>query len=245
MAQKFKIMKRNTLSTTFLIFLCLSISATADTVRVLAISDGKALVNVNNNSQMTMTPGSEIEGVRLVNIKNNAANFYIMGDLHSISTGQMAIVSTSNFTKPHDPESNGIVIRKENSTKRFREVSIHENRTGSYLIDGTINGIAVRFQIDTGAATIAMSRDTGTRIGLPIGKGIQSINIGATGRALSRTGTCQKVTVGQIELANVLCSISEKQDNGMLNQVTLLGMSFLRRINMRQENGVLTLSQAY
>jgi len=238
-------MKRLPITTTFLLFLCLSISATADTVRVLAISKGKALVDINNYSQITITPGSEIDGVRLLNIKGNIADFSIHGDIHKISVGQMTIVSTSTFTTPHDPESNGIVIRKGNSAKKIREISIATNRSGSYYINGTINSVPVRFHIDTGATTIAMSRAKGIEIGLPFEKGISAIATTASGKIPSFAGSCQKVTIGEIELENVICTVSEKPDDGMLNHEVLLGMSFLRRINMRQENGILTLSQAY
>lgn len=238
-------MKRITITAAFLLFLCLSISAIADTVRVLAISKGRALVDINNYSQMTMTPGSEIDGIRLLNLKGTVANFSIHGDLHKISVGQMTIVSSSTFTTPRDPESNGIVIRKGNSARKIREISIAANRSGSYYINGTINNVPVRFHIDTGATTIAMSRAKGTEIGLLFEKGIPVIAATASGKIPAFAGSCQRVTVGEIELANVICSVSEKLDDGILNHEVLLGMSFLRRINMRQENGILTLSQVY
>lgn len=192
-----------------------------------------------------MTPGTEIEGIRLLNIQGNIANFSIQGDLYKISTGQITVVSTSTFARPRDPESNGIVIHKGNSARKIREISIPADRKGRYFIMGTINSVPIRFQIDTGADTIAMSRSEGARIGLPVEKGIRGTSTTASGTMSTFNGSCQEVTVGPITLNHVMCSVSEKPDNSALNQATLLGNSFLRRITMHQENGVLTLSQAY
>lgn len=236
-------MNKIVLPAVFLIFLSCSISAIADSVRVLAISGGRALVNVNSNAEVTMTRGSEIDGVRLLAIRGGVAEFSILGDLHNLTVGQTAIVTSSAFLSPRDPESHGISIRKDSDHRVAKEFSISSDRQGNFYTIGTINGVPMRFQIDTGATIIAMSRATGISVGLPFEKGVRVIAGTASGQANSFVGSCREVTVGPIRLENVLCAVSEKSDNGMLNQVTLLGNSFLRRLKMRQENGVLTLIQ--
>lgn len=236
-------MNRTVLLAVFSVFLSFSMPVIADSVRVLAISGGRALVNVNNNAEMTMTRGSEIDGVRLLDVRGGVAEFSISGDLYRLSVGQTAIVASSTFTSPRDPEGHGIFIHKGDVHRTVKEFSIAADRQGRYKAMGAINGVPMLFQIDTGADTVAMSRVSGVRVGLPFEKGVRAISLTASGTKPSFIGACREVTVGPIRLEKVLCSVSENPDDGMLNHVTLLGNSFLRRLKMHQENGVLTLIQ--
>lgn len=224
----------------FLLLLMFSALAGAESVRVLAISGGRALVDVNN-SEFTMSRGAQIDGVRLIGISGGAAEFSILGDLHRLSVGQTAVVTASSFTVPHNFEGVGVVIHKSSERGTVKEYSIPADRRGRYYVMGTINGALVRFQVDTGADTIVMSRDSGLRIGLPFEKGVKVMSTTASGRAGMHAGFCREVVVGNIRLLNVVCTVSEKNDNGILKDVVLLGNSFLRYLKIRQEGGYLTL----
>jgi clan AA aspartic protease (TIGR02281 family) len=228
---------------TFLLMMLFCTSVFAESVHVLGISGKRVSVEINNSAVVVMVPGAEVEGVRLLGVAGDVARFSILGDAYEIINGQSMVIASSTFSTMRDPESHGIVIRKGDSGKERKEFLIKSDTQGSYFTVGTINGFPVRFQVDTGAGVVAMSRATGERIGLPVDKGLLGKSFTASGVADMRFGLCREVTVGPIKLEKVVCGVNSKADNGALNQVTLLGNSFLRRLKWRQEEGVLILIQ--
>ena len=120
----------------------------------------------------------------------------------------------------------------------MREVVLQRNRQGHYLADGLINGRVTTFLVDTGATDVALPQDLANRLNLP-----------RLGRALSRTanGTVEvqrtrldSVQLGALRLHDVRATILP----GMAGDTpVLLGMSFLKHLELVQKDGYLTLRQ--
>ena len=111
-----------------------------------------------------------------------------------------------------------------------------------YLVTGSINGFPVDFIVDTGATLVSLSGREARRLG------IDYRVVGTPGHSSTASGIekiylvkLDKVRVGDIELRDVQGAVHD----GDFPPSTLLGMSFLGRLTMRQEGQVLELEKKY
>jgi clan AA aspartic protease (TIGR02281 family) len=119
-----------------------------------------------------------------------------------------------------------------------RAVSFYADRYGQFWITGTANGIAFRFLADTGASGITFSTRDARRLGLDVNR-LRWDGRASTANGIVRTAPArlERLEVGPFTLADVPVSINE----GDL-EFPLLGMAFLRRLNLSIGNGTLTLT---
>jgi aspartyl protease family protein len=107
-----------------------------------------------------------------------------------------------------------------------------------YTVEGSVNQFPVRFLVDTGATTVALSKRQARRLELDYElKGIEGMTSTASGIARAYHLTLKKVKVGDIELNNVEAVIIDSD----FPLVSLLGMSFLNRVDMTRNGYVLEL----
>ena len=104
-----------------------------------------------------------------------------------------------------------------------------------------MNGISVRFLVDTGASSIALSVDEAKRAGV-------NYLAGTRGRVQTANGTApvymvklDAVRVGDITVNNVDAVIIDGDKLG----IALLGMSFLNRMEMKRSGDTLTLIKRF
>lgn len=145
---------------------------------------------------------------------------------------------TSFFQGKLDDRSNP--NRTVNSTRGEdgrTEVVLQRNRMGHYVANGTINGVNVTFLLDTGATGVAISPELAQRAGAPRGKAI--ITRTANGNAQGFLTQLRSVQLGAIEQNNVPAQIAP----GLATAEVLLGMSFLKHLEMVQQGDTLTLRQ--
>ncbi len=118
-----------------------------------------------------------------------------------------------------------------------REVVLQRNKYGHYVTSGKINGQEVVFLVDTGATNIAIPESTARRLGLKKGQSFlaQTAN-GVTKAWFTRLDS---VSIGEITLTDVRASILS---NAGTDEV-LLGMSFLKHVELQQQGDRLTLRQ--
>ena len=119
-----------------------------------------------------------------------------------------------------------------------REMVISESEGGNYLVYGTINGIRIRFLIDTGASDIVLSPSDARRVGidfnlLDFDHSFETANGGGRG-AISNVG---ELVVGDARFSNVAVSVNKTDMNS-----SLLGMTFLKHFkSFNFSEGKLTL----
>ena len=117
------------------------------------------------------------------------------------------------------------------------EVVLERNRMGHYVADGSINGVSVTFLLDTGATGVAMSAQLAQRVGAPRGQPV--VTRTANGNATGYLTRLRSVQLGAIKQNNVPASIAP----GLATDEVLLGMSFLKNLEMIQRGDTLTLRQ--
>lgn len=115
------------------------------------------------------------------------------------------------------------------------EVVLKRNRPGHYLAPGYINGQAVNFLLDTGATDVSVPEAVAEAAGLK--KGRRSMVTTANGVIPVYQTNLNSVQLGGITLQNIRASINPH----MGENVVLLGMSFMKHLDMTQRQGVLTL----
>jgi len=114
-------------------------------------------------------------------------------------------------------------------------VTLQQDRNGHYFAAGEINGYSVTFLVDTGATRLAIPEHIADNLNLKAGRKSQSYT--ANGVATTYRTRLDSVSLGGITLANIDASIS----SGLMGDEILLGMSFLKHLDLEQKDGVLTL----
>lgn len=115
------------------------------------------------------------------------------------------------------------------------ELILLPNRSGHYVVDGEINGEVVTFLLDTGATQVALSKKLAQKLGLK-SRGSVSLQT-ANGMVVGFMTRLDSVRVGTIEQHNVSAVVTE----GMSDDMVLLGMSFLKKLEIIQKNDKLIL----
>ena len=118
-----------------------------------------------------------------------------------------------------------------------REVVLQRNRAGHYIATGLINQQPVVFLLDTGATDVAISSALADRLNVDRGRAVNVRT--ANGMTRAYRATLDQVSLGNITMNNVSASIM----SGMGTTEVLLGMSFLKRLELTQKGSTLTLRQ--
>lgn len=137
-------------------------------------------------------------------------------------------------------------LERENNPNRYlvtinenglREVVLKRGRRGHYIAPGYINGFPVRFLVDTGATDVIISQDVAEQIGLQ--RGYPSTAQTANGLITVYNTIVDEVRLGNIALQKVRASINPN----MHGNTVLLGMSFMKNLELVQRDNTLTIRQ--
>jgi len=115
------------------------------------------------------------------------------------------------------------------------QVVLARNRAGHYVANGLINGEPVVFLVDTGATDVALPRSLARKLDLKLGG--QRISRTANGDVRTWTTALERVELGGLAALRVRASVLPNMPG---NQV-LLGMSYLKRFELIQRDGKLTI----
>ncbi|TXC67513.1 TIGR02281 family clan AA aspartic protease [Piscinibacter aquaticus] len=111
---------------------------------------------------------------------------------------------------------------------------------GHFVANGSINGSAVRFVVDTGATTIAMGEADAKRIGLDYTRGQRGVVRTANGDVPAYRVSLREVRIGDVTVHGVDATVLPAPMEPML-----LGNSFLSRFQMRRDADMLVLEKRY
>jgi aspartyl protease family protein len=211
------------------LFFSLALSMTASTsafaagdVRVMALFPGKALVEVDGTNRLLKVGKRSPEGLLLISSDSHEAVIEMDGEQQSYQVGARFGGGFSQGKK--------------------REVRIVRDNHGSYTTVGSINGRSVDLVLDTGATSVAMSSLEAKRLGIQYWlTGEKAIASTASGYANGYKIMLKRVQVGSIGLNNVEAMVVE----GSSPRRVLLGMSFLNRVDMNNDNNVMLLRSKY
>lgn len=164
--------------------------------------------------------------------------YQALGKYMSFAAAALALIGLTVFfsgvlERQHNPNMNPASTVEDG----LREVVLRQNRWGHYVATGAINGSDVTFMVDTGATDVAVPERMALELGLPKGRDIMIST--ANGVARGWTTRLDSVRLGEIELYDVEATIAP----GLGEEGALLGMSFLKRVELLQRGETLTLRQ--
>jgi aspartyl protease family protein len=119
-------------------------------------------------------------------------------------------------------------------------VTLSADAGGMFVSEGAINGTPVRFVVDTGASSIALPGREAQRLGIDYRRGPQVVMNTANGVVPAYRVMLDRVKLGGIELNAVEGVVIEQ---GL--DITLLGMSFLNRLEMKRDGQTMTLTRRF
>lgn len=215
-------MKNLSLTGLLLGCLCMNQAALSD-IKVMALFNNKASVSVDGQMRMLRSGETSPEGVKLISASSDRAVLEVNGRRASYTVGAASGFSSANLS-----QSSGA------------RVSISSDASGMYLTEGSINGQPVRFVVDTGATYVSLSATEARRLG---------IDYHATGRKI-QVATASQVEVGyqvslkQVKVGSLLVrDVAAVVMDSNFPPITLLGMSYLGRVNMEHSGSELRLKQ--
>lgn len=117
------------------------------------------------------------------------------------------------------------------------EVVLKRNQQGHYVANGFINDVSVTFLLDTGATGVALPLAVARAAGVPRGPTVTTKT--ANGPAQGFLTELETVRLGAIEQRAVGAVVSP----GLAMDEVLLGMTFLKNLEITQRGNTLTLRQ--
>ena len=190
-------------------------------VSALALFKGKAVLSIDGTQRVLKQGQSSPEGVTLVNADSNRAVIHI---------GERELELTL------DGKISGVLPARPAQ----KIVRLVPGDGGHYFVDGQINGNPVRFLVDTGATSVAMNKHTARRLGIPYTvDGKKGMVRTASGTAVAYNVTLDEVKVRSVRLTRVKGTVIDGDFPGE----TLLGQSFLNRLDIHREGAVLELRE--
>ena len=203
-------------------WLCLATQALATDVEISGLFNGKAMLSINKGSPRIISVGQVTpEGVKLISANSSGAVLEIDGKKQNLNLGQSISTAQSSGTRP--------------------SIKLEADTGGHFLAYGSINGRPMKFLVDTGATSIAMSAAQAQALGINLQQAQRGTVTTASGNVRSYNVSLSNVKVGDISLNQVDAVIIYS----MPGDVALLGNSFLSRLEMRREGTVLTLTKNY
>lgn len=197
--------------------------AGAADIGVVGLTNGMAVVVINGGKPRTLRAGEVTpEKVRLISATSESAVFEVSGKRLTLAMGQSVSLA--------------------GSTSGAQRAAIVSDGKGHFFALAAVNGVSIRFLIDTGATLVTISTTDARRAGVNYLTGERVALQTANGVAPAYRVKFDTVRLGDIVLTNVDGVVME---TNALGGVGLLGMSFLNRTEMRRESDTMTLLRRY
>ncbi|AMO71810.1 retropepsin-like aspartic protease family protein [Sphingorhabdus sp. M41] len=120
-------------------------------------------------------------------------------------------------------------------------VRIRQSADGHFWVDAKVNALPVRFLIDSGATTTAMTLETAKRAGIDISDSpFPVVLTTANGSVSAQRGTIQSLRIGPVSTRDLAVVVAEE-----FGESNVIGMNFLSNLHSwRVEGGVMVLEPA-
>jgi len=212
---------RRNLGSGLIIFALFASPALAADVTLVGLIGAKAIVIIDGGAPRTLAPGQKTgESVVLLGTEKDTASFEIDGKKRTLRMGQAYSAAARGGRQ---------------------NVTLAADARGHFIATGSINGGSVRFLVDTGATLVSLPASEARRLGINYLQAERGQMQTANGVAAAWRVKLDSVKIGDVELSNVDAMVSENNAMGL----TLLGMSFLNRMEMQRDNQSMTLTKRY
>lgn len=195
-------------------------TASGGSVGLAGMLGSKALLVIDGGEPRAVTLGQSLDGVKVLQIQNDQVLVEIDGKKRILRVGQNAVgVADADGQGKHVLTADG---------------------QGQFFTTGTINGVSIRFLVDTGASAVSLGAADARRLGIDAGRGERMLSTTANGVVEVTRVRLDTVKVGTIVLHNV---------DGLIHRsdlpFALLGMSFLNRVELQRDGGTMTLKKRF
>ena len=204
-----------------LVYGCLSADwFSAVDVGLAGLTASKAMLVIDGGEPLAVTVGQTVDGVRLLSVQRDRATVEVDGRKRALRVGDHAVGSGGG-------EGGGKAV-------------LTADGQGHYFTTGTVNGVTVRFLVDTGATMVSLGASDARRMGLDVSKGVRGMSATANGQVRVTKIKLDTVRVGDITAHNVDALVHEAD-----LPIALLGMSFLNRMEMQRSGDTMTLKKRF
>mgnify|MGYP001233454319 CR=1 FL=1 len=210
--------KQLTLLIGLIVLAVASLSHAAAPVEVVALFKDRAVIRTSEGRVMLKVGNTSKFGVSLISADPHVAKVRYKGEVYELG------LSTRVSGGFEEPET--------------QSVRMNEDALGQYRMRGSIDGTFVNFLVDTGASVVAMSERHARMVNLDYRRAQKGTVQTAQGVARAYFLRLSEVTLGSITVNGVQATVIE----GGYPTDVLLGMSFLNKLNMQNNDGVLVLS---
>jgi len=188
-------------------------------VGLAGVLSNKALLMIDGGAPQTVAVGETYAGIKLISVQGDQAVIEMDGKRRSLRVGQHATGSGGG-------EGVKVVLTADGA--------------GHFVTTGTINGVTVRFLVDTGATMISLGVADARRIGIDTSQGERGMSQTANGVIPVVKVKLNSVRIGDVTLLNVDALVHQSD-----LPIVLLGMNFLNRMEMQRDGSTMTLKKRF
>ena len=203
--------------------LALAGAAAAQSVSLQGMLGSKALLVVDGGEPRGVAPGETHQGVKVLATLGDQAMVEIKGKKHTLRIGESPVSVGGSGAGP-----------------RGNRIVLSAGSGGHFLSQGTINGRAVQFLVDTGASMVGLGASEAERVGLDYKSGRPVRMQTANGLAPAWVVKLSSVRIGDVEIYDVDAVVGSQS-----MPYVLLGNSFLSRFQMRRDNDQMVLERRF
>jgi aspartyl protease family protein len=192
----------------------------ADVALIGVIGDKAAVFAIDGGEPKAVKVGQKWSGITVLSVERGQATVEIEGRPRTLKLGQhyrSALVETTR-----------------------ERVTLAADGRGMFVTEGAVNGVAMRFMVDTGATYVSLGARDALRLGIDFRKGRPVMMQTANGSVMKYLVTFDRVRLGGIELTGVEGVVGETE-----MPFALLGMSFLNRLEMQRDGSAMTLTRRF
>ncbi len=205
------------------LFLSVTCAAVAADVNLNGVVGNKALLVIDGGKPRWLASGeTSAEGIKLIGVSGDSAIVEMGGKRQTLNMGQ-----------------NERLTGGGSSGSGNQSTVLTADGQGHFVTTGQINGVTVRFLVDTGASFVSIGASEAKRLGINYLAGQRAASSTANGVVLTYKVKLDEVRVGNITLNNV---------DGLVHEnlpIVLLGMSFLNRMEMKRDGEKMTLTKRF
>ena len=184
------------------------------------MGDKAAVLALDGGEPRTVKVGQKWRNLTVISVERTQATIEIDGKRRVLQIGQ------------HYRASAPVTSRES--------VTLAADNRGHFFTEGAVNGVYVRFMVDTGATVVVLPSGEASRLGIDYRRGQRGVMQTAAGPADGYIVRLDRVKVGAIELTNVDAVVMEQ---GL--SIALLGMSFLNRVEMKRDGHTMVLTRRF
>lgn len=196
-------------------------AAWAQNVTLQGMLGSRALLLIDGVPKI-LAVGDNVQGVKLLAATRETADIDIEGKRQTLHLGETQV---------------SVVASAAGTPKRL---VISSSGNGHFMVNGSINGQAARFMVDTGASLISIGSADATRMGLNYLEGRPTRTNTANGTSLAWQIKLAQVRIDDIEVSDLDALVTQQP-----MPYVLLGNNFLNRFRMRRDGEQMTLEKRF